>query len=84
MRRLSPRLEIDREACIGSAVCVGLAPDLVELSGGKARVKLTSADSADSHTDPWETMQDMVSCCPAAAITLADRPVEDPVSGPTS
>jgi ferredoxin len=60
----SVRLEVDRELCVGSSTCVGIASGVFELGpDGKARVVNPSAV-------PIATVEDAVDGCPVLAITL--------------
>ena len=62
------RIEKDRDLCIGSAACLGIAPDAFELDGeNKAVLK-----------DAWkhvaaETLLEAAKSCPTLAIKVFDE-----------
>ena len=59
------RVHVRREACTGSAVCVGLAPRVFEIDpeDGKARVK-------DPHAAKPDLLRYAAERCPSGAIVL--------------
>lgn len=71
------RVHVRREACIGAAVCVGIAPEVFELDReeGKARVK-------DPYAAKDEVLRYAASECPAQAIVveLADDATDESAS----
>ena len=67
------RVYVRREACIGAATCVGIAPEVFELDDeeGKARVK-------DPHAGKPELLEYAAEQCPSGAIVaqhFTDRQV---------
>ncbi|MGY1433886.1 ferredoxin [Streptomyces reniochalinae] len=67
------RVEIDRDVCIGSGMCAGMAPSVFELENERSR-------AAAEQIDPQEAALDAADSCPALAITLLDEDGE--VVGP--
>ncbi|MEU5832881.1 ferredoxin [Streptomyces diacarni] len=67
------RVEIDRDVCIGSGMCAGMAPDVFELENERSR-------AVAEEIDPQEAALDAADSCPALAITLLDEDGE--VVGP--
>ena len=59
------RVSVRREACIGAAICVGLAPEVFELDleEGKARVK-------DPYAAKRELLEYAAEQCPSQAILI--------------
>ena len=58
------RIEIDREACVGSAACEHRAPDLFAIGeDGKAVARQASADAEESAVQAAR-------CCPNVAIAV--------------
>jgi ferredoxin len=58
-------LIVDEDACIGSAECVGLDPDAVELDEhGTARMLLSELDE--------ERARRICDACPVGALSIAD------------
>lgn len=57
---------VDRDACIGAASCVGIAPSVFRLDG-RSRVVLLDPTSVDAAT-LWRAAQS----CPTDAIILED------------
>jgi ferredoxin len=60
------RLVLDREACIGAAECVAVAPAVFELDGGR-RVRLRDPQGAPARAI-WRAAER----CPTDAIILED------------
>ncbi|WP_062216202.1 ferredoxin [Streptomyces sp. NBRC 109706] len=58
--------EVDRGRCVGSGMCVSMAPTHFRLDQGRAR---TLRDDA---TAPDESIVDVAESCPAEAITVRD------------
>lgn len=57
------RVTVDRDRCVGSATCVGIAPDLFELEDGRSRpLRKVVSDSDD--------LRDAVESCPVEAIMI--------------
>jgi ferredoxin len=64
---------VDKNMCIGSAVCVGIAP---------GRFKLDERQRSGPTTqeiDPDEAVRDAAASCPAEAISLVDAGTGEPV-----
>ena len=57
------RIEVDRDTCIGSGMCTGIAPGHFTLVGGHSSV-------IDSITDPDEAVIDAAESCPVEAILV--------------
>jgi ferredoxin len=60
-------LEVDEHACIGSGMCVALAPERFALDRATANVVPGAEDS-----EPQEVLLDAADSCPAEAITVTD------------
>ncbi|MEV0056728.1 ferredoxin [Saccharopolyspora shandongensis] len=58
-------IEVDTDTCIGSALCVGIAPEHFELVEGFSRPRRPEVDPAEEVTDAAES-------CPVEAITVRD------------
>jgi ferredoxin len=61
-------LDVDREQCIGSGMCVALVPDRFVLPGDAAELRPGAADSG-----PDGTLLDAADSCPVLAITVTER-----------
>jgi len=62
---MSVRLIVDPETCIGSAECVALDPEAVDLDeSGVARVLVRELDE--------ERAEDICNACPVGALTVAE------------
>ena len=61
------KIRIDKELCSGYAECVGLAPEVFELSDRNVSVVLDPEGTDD------ETILDAARACPVDAITLIDE-----------
>jgi ferredoxin len=59
------RLEVDREKCIGSGICVGMAPRYFSLVSGASM-------PATGTLPPDEAMIDAADTCPVEAISVYD------------
>jgi ferredoxin len=60
------KITVDREKCVGAAVCVETAPDVFELDdSNKSVVKSTAGDE--------ETILAAAEGCPTEAITVVDE-----------
>lgn len=57
---------VDKDTCIGSAVCVGTAPGRFELDERQRSGPVTA------EIDPDEAVRDAAASCPVEAISLAD------------
>jgi ferredoxin len=61
------RIEVDGNVCVGSGMCVALAPDRFALEGPAASVVPGAED-----TKADEVLLDVADSCPASAITVTD------------
>jgi ferredoxin len=60
-------VEVDRELCDGTGLCVGRAPEYFELDAGRrSRVRRVVVD-------PTEAVSDAAECCPMEAIRVTDQ-----------
>ena len=64
---------VDKNTCIGSAVCVGTAPGRFELDERQRSGPVTA------EIDPDEAVRDAAASCPAEAISLVDADTGEPV-----
>jgi ferredoxin len=64
---------VDKDACIGSAVCVGTAPGRFELD------ERQRSGPVQAEISPDEAVRGAAASCPAEAITLTDAETGDPV-----
>ncbi|MGP4016350.1 ferredoxin [Saccharopolyspora sp. 5N708] len=62
---MSWSIEVDSNACIGSGMCVGVAPEHFDLVDGFSCAKQATADPADEVVDAAES-------CPVEAILVKD------------
>lgn len=60
---VGPTVTVDPDRCVGSATCVGIAPELFELRDGVAHGGPVPPDAVDE-------AQDAVDACPVQAISL--------------
>jgi ferredoxin len=60
-------IEVDGHVCVGSGMCVALAPDRFALEGPAASVVPGAADPPAD-----EVLLDVADSCPASAITVTD------------
>ncbi|MEU4802700.1 ferredoxin [Actinosynnema sp. NPDC023587] len=58
-------LEVDRDACVGSGMCAGIAPDHFRLDGG-------TAEPVDASVEPDDAVVDAAESCPMEAILVRD------------
>ncbi|WP_030548766.1 ferredoxin [Streptomyces albus] len=58
-------IEVDRERCMGSAVCAGSAPDLFTMEADRSR-------PVRADVEPDEEVLDLADSCPAMAIEVRD------------
>jgi ferredoxin len=64
---------VDKNTCIGSAVCVGTAPGQFELDERQRSGPVTA------EIDPDEAVRDAAASCPVEAISLVDADTGEPV-----
>lgn len=57
------RLSVDRERCVGSAMCVAVAPGHFTLLDGKASAVEPEVHAADDVIEAWES-------CPVSAVLV--------------
>lgn len=67
------KVSVDKGACIGSAVCVGIAP------GRFALDERQRSGPVEAEIDADEVVRDAAATCPAEAITLLDADSGEPV-----
>ncbi|MBQ0986438.1 ferredoxin [Streptomyces sp. F63] len=58
-------IEVDRERCMGSAVCAGSAPALFTMDADRSR-------PVRADVEPDEEVLDLADSCPAMAIEVRD------------
>lgn len=63
---MTVRIEIDRERCMGSGVCIAYAPATF------AHDHATKAVVVDSTGDPVEAIRTAVEGCPTGALTISE------------
>jgi ferredoxin len=61
------KVRIDLELCTGDEVCVQLCPDVFEMEGDKAIVKI-----ADVPADLEDAVRESVDSCPSEAIIIEE------------
>lgn len=59
-------VEVDRPACLGTAVCASVAPGYFVVEQGKSRPRAERTPAA-------EELRDAVVLCPAAAVVVRDE-----------
>ena len=64
---------VDKDTCIGSAVCVGTAPGRFKLDERQRSGPVTA------EIDPDEAVRDAAASCPMEAISLVDADTGEPV-----
>jgi len=64
---------VDKNTCIGSAMCVGIAPGRFELDERQRSGPVTA------EIDPDEAVRDAAASCPMEAISLVDADTGEPV-----
>ena len=60
------KVSVDKDTCIGSAMCVALAPDRFVLD------ERQRSGPVDAEIDPDEVVRDAAASCPSEAISLVD------------
>lgn len=60
------QIQVDRDVCQGSGMCVGMAPEHFELADGYRSRPLVQTVDAD------DTLLDVAECCPTEAIKIID------------
>ncbi|MFI6676791.1 ferredoxin [Kribbella sp. NPDC050470] len=67
------KVTVDPDACTGSGLCLGTAPDHFEFgSDRRSRPRAALVDASDPDDDAATTIADAAECCPMAAITIVD------------
>lgn len=59
-------IEVDSEACIGSGMCVAVAPEHFVVENGRSR-------PMTAHAQPADELRDATALCPAAAVLIRDE-----------
>lgn len=67
------KVSVDKAACIGSAMCVGVAP------GRFALDERQRSAAVEAEIDADEVVRDAAASCPSEAITLVDAVTGAPV-----
>jgi ferredoxin len=70
------KVTVDRDACIGSGMCLGIAGDHFELGPDRRSRPVSAMVDADSLAAA--DLASAAECCPAAAITVVAEP-ETPI-----
>lgn len=60
------QIRLDTELCIGSGLCLGIAPEHFEAGPGHRTVLRTAVAAPD------EALVDAAACCPVEAITVTE------------
>ena len=67
------KISVDKNACLGSAVCVAIAPDRFALD------ERQRSGPVEAEIDPDEEVRDAAASCPSEAISLVDADTGQPV-----
>ena len=67
------KISVDKNLCIGSAMCVAIAPDRFMLD------KRQRSSPVEAEIDPDELVRDAAASCPSEAISLVDADTGQPV-----
>ena len=67
------RISVDKKLCIGSAMCVAIAPDRFALD------ERQRSGPVEAEIDPDEPVRDAAASCPSEAISLVDAGAGQPV-----
>jgi ferredoxin len=67
------KVSVDKGACIGSAICVAVAPDRFVLD------ERQRSGPVETEIDQDEVVRDAAASCPAEAISLVDAGTGKPV-----
>jgi ferredoxin len=67
------KVSVDKGACIGSAICVGVAPDWFVLD------ERQRSGPVETEIDQDEVVRDAAASCPSEAISLVDAGTGKPV-----
>ncbi len=60
------KVSVDKSVCIGSAICIAIAPDRFVLD------ERQRSGPVEAEIDPDEVARDAVASCPSEAISLVD------------
>lgn len=60
------KVSVDKTACIGSAICLAIAPDRFVLDERRR------SGPVEAEIDPDEVVRDAAASCPSEAISLVD------------
>lgn len=67
------KVTVDQDACTGSGMCLGVAPDHFEFSPGRrSRPRAAQVDVTGPDDDAATAIASAAECCPMAAITIVD------------
>jgi len=73
------RIKVDHDSCIGSGMCVGLAPDYFELDDENYQSlpihKIVDVDKVCA--EDVTTVLEAAECCPAEAIIITDDDTDE-------
>jgi len=67
------KISVDKDVCIGSAMCIAIAPDRFVLD------ERQRSGSVEAEIDPDEVVRDAAASCPSEAISLVDTATGQPV-----
>jgi ferredoxin len=67
------KISVDKNVCIGSAMCVAIAPDRFALD------ERQRSGPVQAEIDPDEVVRDVAASCPSEAISLVDAGTGQPV-----
>jgi ferredoxin len=67
------KLSVDNDACIGSAMCVGVAPDRFALD------ERQRSSPVETEIDADEVVRDAAATCPSEAIRVVDADTGRPI-----
>jgi ferredoxin len=67
------KVSVDKNACIGSAMCVAVAPGRFVLD------EQQRSSPVEAETDPDEAVRDAAASCPSEAISLVNADTGQPV-----
>ena len=68
------KMSVDKNLCIGSAICVGIAPGRFVLD------ERQRSGAVEAESDPDEAVRDAAASCPSEAISLIDADTGEPVN----
>lgn len=68
---MNARVNVDWDKCVGSGMCLSMAPTVFDLDDDGNLLLLHGDELADGEVGP---VRDAVACCPAEALELVDGP----------